>query len=233
MKYKFLGFVAIFSGLTASAVSAAPLQKTYDEYGRPNFTRVQTTPRYTPPPKIGWYVGMQGAANLVSWTYTADDAEQDMSGRPQFGGSLMVGGLVSDNISAELEVGITGAYQDKNTFNNNDGLYFSHQAYFGALNAIYETPQKDWGGIYAGAGIGLAVVDTEFNDAASTSAQTFSPMGQIMFGYEKDLSRSFALRVGFKGSVYNGRQANYNESIKFGLGTLWNTALTLGIKYQL
>jgi hypothetical protein len=225
-----IGLAAI-SILTAIGAgnAASPLLKTYDNYGNENYIAGSKSKA---PAKTGWYAGLGGAANFVSWTYNADGVDSEAHSGRQFGGSLFVGGQMAKSWRGEVEFGLTGTYADKSTFNANDGLYFSQRAYFAAFNAIYDTPQENWGGFYAGGGLGLAVVGTEFNDANSASASSFSPMGQILFGYQKDITDALTAHVGFKGGAYYGARQDYGSGVQFGLGMIWNAGAAFGVRYK-
>jgi hypothetical protein len=189
------------------------------------------------------YVGFYGAYNMAKWTYkikedpnySAGSGEATQADKPfsaQFGAGVVAGMKWSNNWKTELEIGYLGETTDNKTFEGaafNGILEFSESAMFVAVNAIYQFPT----GIYAGAGVGGAKASMQFNDIKGSGGSTTGLMGQILAGYETEISKNTMLDIGVKAGMYQSGEITYPDisNITMELGNVMNLTVHAGLRF--
>jgi hypothetical protein len=198
------------------------------------------------PPAYKSYFGLKGQVNFANHGYYLTDAASGYSGEKddgvgfgqQIGFEANVGGFVFNRYRVQLDFGMLGKHVDKKSFAEPgvpNGLKFSETAYYATIGGIYSSRQTPWGGLYGGAGVGAAFIGTGLNINGITSDISLSPMGAVMFGYEKNMSGRWTLDLGAKVSGWYGSGQHYKEfehaAEKVGIGFVWNVSMMLGARY--
>ena len=196
------------------------------------------------------YVGAHLSLNLLNFKtkYKAspatavDDASADHDSydfEPVFGGDLFVGKIFSPSWRGDIEVGYITKFTD-----SDQGISFGLSAPY-LLGNVYYTFT---GGVYLGAGIGVAYprVETDwtyYSDAESANSK-LSLMGAGMFGYSHHLSPNVVLDLryrlaGFEGPTISRDVSDFQivgnpalESLDIKVKTVWDNSFSIGVRYE-
>ena len=194
------------------------------------------------PPQNNWYVGVSGALNMASWEMENSgygNTESDrVSMEPMIGFGVSVGRTLPQNWRVELAVGTFGEYSDSNA-----NVTFNHSAHYAMMNVVRSSEQTEWGALYIGFGAGAVVSNTQMSygggpyDAATDGG--VSPVGAVMFGWEKHLARNTVLNIGYRFAAYQGPNGTLggimtNTGVWNGawdMGFVMNNSLEMGLRF--
>lgn len=196
-----------------------------------------------------WYVGAHLDLNLLSWKnkYRATPIEavtdpgadhDDYRFKPLFGGNIFAGYRFNSHWRSDLEFGFTSSYSD-----SGGGLTFELSVPYLTANGYYDFAN----GLYLGVGLGMAFPTVSMEWAYFTGGDsdktetTFTAAGMI--GYSYYLSESLVLDLRLRVSAMDGPSitrgvGNYIvngvalQSLETEVGTVWNTAVSVGFKYE-
>ena len=235
--------LAVLAALTTTVADAAPSYIKRDANGGYGVTY-----DYTDKAKNGWYVGGRAELSFLNFdvdsvtTRLADPAGvfegvEEYSLETLFGGSLFAGKTFKYFWRAELEAGLIGQLEDKG-----DGLDFKMTVPYVMANGYYDFTN----GLYVGAGVGIAMPTTEFDniylDSGDRKEQTVSPMVGIMLGYAHELDYNLTLDIRYRLAAFQGMEHNLDasaagvanglESFKNEIGLILDNSLSIGIRYN-
>ena len=227
--------LAVLAALGVSAADAAPSYLTRSKDGGYNVTY-----NYNDKAKTGWYVGGRASLSLMNWEnkYSTDAtgvdeafAKDEYDFEPVFGGSLFAGHTFNYFWRAEVEAGLIGQFDDKD-----DGFEFQLTVPYVMLNGYYDFAN----GLYVGAGLGIAVPKTELDGADFESGDRtergVSAMGAIMAGYVYELDYNLALDLRLRLAAFGGteheRTLDSGYKFKNDVGTIWDTSISVGLRYE-
>ena len=227
--------LAVLAAITATAADAAPSRLVRGNDGSYNVTY-----DYNDKAKSGWYLGGRVGLSFMSWEneYSTDEPGADeafdkdeYSFESVFGGSLFVGRTFDYFWRAEVEAGVIGQFEDKD-----DGFEFQLTVPYVMLNGYYDFAN----GLYVGAGLGVAMPKTELDGAAFESGgrteRAVSAMGAIMAGYVYELDYNLALDLRLRLAAFGGteheRTLDSGYKFKNEIGTIWDTSMSVGLRYK-
>lgn len=191
----------------------------------------------------GWYMGGRLALNMLNWTneYSTNDANP-VSGNDSdkysfetlFGGSVFAGTdfqLSDEWFRAEVEAGLMGQFTDKD-----QGIEFKMTVPYVIANGYYDFVN----GLYAGAGLGLALPKTELDWAAlvggERSERAVSPMLALMLGWSYDLDARITLDLRYRLSGFWGPEhtRSFADGVEFttDVGFVLENSLSMGLRYR-
>lgn len=238
--------VSVFALITAtvSGASAAPSYITRDGRGGYNVTY-----DYTDKAKTGWYVGGHLGLSLLNfkneyssdWTgVDADFGDDKYSFEPVFTGSLVAGKRINYFWRAELEAGYIGQFSDKD-----NGFEYTLSAPYVMANGYYDFTN----GLYAGAGVGMAIPMTKLDGddflSGDREKTSVSPMLGLMLGYSYKLDYNMVLDVRYRLAGFWGHEQKRNFEVidndtgevsrkyfKNDNGLILDNSITLGLRYE-
>ncbi|MDR0803588.1 MAG: hypothetical protein LBO08_00655 [Rickettsiales bacterium] len=196
----------------------------------------------------GWYVAANFGANFLTFknNYSSNQpgsatGSDSYSFQSVYGGGAAFGKRFDESWRGEISGGYLGEFTD-----SGQGWDFALNTPYVLVSAIYDTPQEYWGGLYFGFGAGIALpTATMKTNVYETYSQdhkmAISPMGAISFGWEKSLSQSVMLGVGYKLSVFNGPTHDIEWSVDStsvhivstnDIGMVLNNAFEAGLRYS-
>ncbi len=199
--------------LTSGAAVAAPSHITRAANGG-----YRVTYDYQDKAKSGWYVGGRAEMSFLNWknkyTFYSEEigSPVDMSDKysmePVFGGSLFGGFTFNYFWRAELELGYMGKFKE-----SDQGTDFALSIPYAMANVYYDFTND----VYVGAGLGLALPQTEW-DAPSFVGGEFretsvSPMVGIMIGYSYELDDNLVLDLRYRLAGLMG--LDYDRDLQF------------------
>jgi opacity protein-like surface antigen len=227
---------AILPMTLAATADAAPSYVRRDSNGGYNVTY-----DYRDKEKGGWYVGLRGELNLMSWKneyfsdYVGYGGGDKYSMQSLLGGSIVGGKKFSYFWRAELELGYTGQFSDQD-----EGFTFKLSAPYAMANVYYDFT----GGLYLGAGLGAALptvsMDGDAFFAGGRSKSAVSPMGAVMLGYSHKLDDNFILDFRYKLSGFNGAKLTRHfeqddgtpRYLETKVGMVLDNSLSIALRYE-
>lgn len=251
MMKKFIAaiIVSVFAVGAASAAEPVLVRRAVDKRGYEAPRMIQYTGADALN-RTGWYAAIKGMLNFINHGYYLTDptvtppldgekTDEAVAFGAQLGAEINVGKYMNDKWRVQFDFGMLGKYEDAENWDitgYSDGHKFVRQVYYGAFDGIYSAGRREWGGLYYGAGLGLAFVDSGLNPWGSLTENNVSPMGQLLFGYENEIRDGWMIDVGLKTSFLYGVARHYRgfwqTDVQVGTGLVWNLAMTIGIRYD-
>lgn len=196
-----------------------------------------------------WYVGAHLDLNLLSWgnkyhatpvAAISDESadHDDYKFKPVIGGNIFAGYRFDSHWRTDLEFGFTSRYSD-----SGGGLTFELSVPYLTVNGYYDIPIRDGHGLYLGAGLGVAFPTISMEWAYFTGSDsdktgtTFT--AAAMFGYSYYLSDALVLDLRLRVSGMDGPSITRSvagwgdlESLKTDVGFIFNSAISVGFRYE-
>ena len=181
-----------------------------------------------------WYMGLNGDLSFLTWKNKYSDGAfpaDKFNFKPLLGADLVVGYRFDKKWRVDGEFGYIGKYTEKETedFGYITKSEFSLETYYIDANAYYDLKY----GLYAGAGLGLAIVNLSADDTQASAASTtnVSPMGAAMFGWTYVLDEKVDFDVRYRFALFDGGDLNIG-GVKVDAGTVMDNSLSVGVKYH-
>ena len=232
------------AALTATAASAAPsyLTRNYDG-------SYDVTYDYKDKAKTGWYVGGRASLSLMNWENEYSTTPEIGVGESKesftetvYGGNVFVGRTFNYFWRAELEGGLIGQFDD-----SDEGFDFKLTVPYLVANAYYDFAN----GFYLGAGLGVALPETELDDEQFVSGRrderNVSLMGALMAGWSCRLDYNLMLDLRYRLAAFNGTEhervyADGTEvvggvdisgvKLKNEIGLILDNSISVGLRYE-
>ena len=239
MNIKGLTSVFLMAGTVAFSASAAPSYLIRDKDVDSSYA-YNVKYDYKDKPKNGLYITGRVDMNMLSWenNYTSDDVVNNGSDKYSmetiFGGNFAAGKRFNYFWRWEIEAGYLGEFSDADAT-----AKFTLEVPYAIANMMYDFT----GGIYLGAGVGLAMPTTTwdgdlwiYND--NRTQQSISPMGAFMIGYSAKLDDNFVLDLryrlaGFKGTTHNLMyETNQIFNFQNDIGMILDSSVSVGLRYE-
>ena len=204
----------------------------------------QAEPYYAPARKF--YAGLKFMETFssVSAKYKTDGIyasipySTDSYNLTHMGGAVSLGLHASESWRLEAELGYIGKAS-----NETDGVDVSLSAPYLNANGLYNFQVGEKGGIYLGAGLGMAFVNSTIESAlfypGGESKSAASLMLAGMLGYQYRLDEALLLDIGYKLSTFSGpshtRQFQISgvmHDFTADFGSFMNHSLSLGIRFE-
>ncbi|MCL1785941.1 MAG: porin family protein [Alphaproteobacteria bacterium] len=195
-----------------------------------------------------WYAGAAFVQNFAFFTENQeikDAGESDKishSGAAQPGGSVFIGRSFDDNWRAELELGYLSEYSQKDCDGGNCFTTRLSTPYV-SINATYNTTEQNWGWVYTGIGVGIAMPNVSLESSLQyfekASQPNVSVMPSAMVGYRARIADAWFADLGYKFSMYDAGKleyiidvsgTKYDSTSEF--GWVMNHALKIGLAYE-
>lgn len=196
------------------------------------------------PKNYRMYAGLHFGLSLLNWEneYTNQNGTKLGSDNFNFksviGGDVFVGYKISDKFRADAELGYIGKYSEGETeyFENylTEKTKFDLETYYLMANGYYNFKH----GLYGGAGLGLAFVNTELDHSLleKSSETNVSLMVALMFGWMYRLDERSSLDLRYRLATFDGGDLKTNTGagtyVKTDLGWFWDNSFTVGISYK-
>lgn len=216
-------FVFAICCMMSSLAMAAPYRRMYGNNYKKN---------------DNWYLGAHADLTFLNWKNTYKEngevkGNDKFSFKPVFGADISVGYRMNKKYRFDLEFGYVGEYTETETEHLSD--YITEKTTFG-LDALYLSANAYYGiynGLYAGVGIGGALVGVseEHTHANEVSEHSLSPMGSVMLGYAYKLDKNLDLDVRYRFSAIDGptvKMFNLDTEI----GWMLNHTVSVGVIYN-
>ncbi len=238
--------VSLFTiaALTATVADAAPsyLQRTQGG-------GYKVTYDYTDRAEVGkWYIGGRLDLNLLNWEneYSTEPevgigGSTDSFTEALFGGNVFVGRTFDYFWRAEIEAGIISEFEDAD-----EGYAFKLSVPYVMANGYYDFAN----GFYVGAGLGIALPETELDDDAfksgGRSERSVSPMFGLMGGWSYHLDSNLLLdlryRLAFTWGPEHERAFVDNTNVagvdlsgvvfRNEIGLILDNSISVGLRYE-
>jgi len=201
---------------------------------------------WAPPVQHEWYAGASFVQNFASFTEnhsisgTAVADTVNHSAASQMGFAAFLGRRLGDHWRAEMEIGYLSEYSHKDC---DDGVCFTLglSAPYALVSATYNTIEQNWGWLYAGAGIGVAMPEARvdgFDNIKGTSTH-FSVMPALMLGYRARIADTWYADLGYRFSAYDAGKVSYDfddsgtpRTFTNDIGWVLNHSLRIGLAYE-
>lgn len=202
---------------------------------------------YTDKVKSGWYTIFRAELALLNWEnkYTTDivgvpDFSDKYSFKAKFAPNIAAGYRMNYFWRIETELGLITKFDDKA-----DGFEFTMLAPYAMLNGYHDFSN----GLYVGAGLGAAFVQTELNDdefIGSGKKTHVSPMAGFMVGFSHKLDDNMVLDLRYRIAGFGGvkQKRVWNDLAELNgtsiagkylenkIGLILDNSISIGLRYE-